>query len=143
MSAATFLNLCGFASLRDTAVLEAREEFFTLRRQGAKKTNESERRISSLNLSGFAPLRETAAIKGGEFFTLRRQGAKKTNESERRILSLNLSGFASLREIALIKGRPAFALDYGSARAGLRSMPAEEPTISYQPSAMSSQLCPV
>jgi hypothetical protein len=49
---------------------------------------------------------------------------------------LNLSGFASLREIAAIKGRPAFALDYGSARAGLRSMPAEKPAISYQPSAI-------
>jgi hypothetical protein len=49
---------------------------------------------------------------------------------------LNLSGFASLREIAAIKGRPAFALDYGSARVGLRSMPAEKPAISYQPSAI-------
>jgi hypothetical protein len=56
---------------------------------------------------------------------------------------LNLSGLASLRKIALIKGRPAFALDYGLARAGLRSMPAEKPTISYQPSAMNYQLCPV
>jgi len=37
---------------------QSREEFFTLRRQGAKKTNESERRTPSLDLSVFASLRE-------------------------------------------------------------------------------------
>jgi hypothetical protein len=106
MSAATFLNLSGFASLRDTAVLEAREEFFTLRRQGAKKTNESERRISSLNLSVFASLREISVTQGGEeFFTLRREGAKNTCGSKHRISFRDLSGFASLREISAIEGR--------------------------------------
>jgi hypothetical protein len=90
-----------------------------------------------LNLSGFASLRETSAVEDGEeVFTLRRQGAKETYEPEHRISFRDLSGFASLREIAAIKGRPAFALDYGSARAGLRSKPAEKPAISYQPSAI-------
>jgi hypothetical protein len=40
---------------------ESRQEFFTPRREGAKKTYGSKDRISFLNLSGFASLREIAA----------------------------------------------------------------------------------
>jgi hypothetical protein len=32
----SFLNLSGFATLRETFVIKVKEEFFTLRRQGAK-----------------------------------------------------------------------------------------------------------
>ena len=53
-----FLNLSGSASLRETSAIQAREEYFTLRRQGAKKAFESKHRISSLNLSGLASSRE-------------------------------------------------------------------------------------
>jgi hypothetical protein len=102
------------------------KEFFTLRRQGAKKAYESKHRISSLNLSGLAALREISTTQGKKVFTLRREGAKKTYEPKHRIPFRNLSGFASLREISASKGRPA-----------------EKPTISYQPLAMNYQLCPV
>ena len=70
-------NLSGLASLREIAAIKGREEFFTLRRQGAKEIVESKHRISFLTLSGLASLRETSVTQGRkEFFTLRRQGAK-------------------------------------------------------------------
>jgi hypothetical protein len=79
MSAATFLNLSGFASLREIAVIKGREEFFTLRREGAKNTCGSKHRISFRDLSGSASLRDTAVIEAREeVFTRRRQGAKET-----------------------------------------------------------------
>jgi hypothetical protein len=98
-------NLSAVASLRDTSATQFRKEFFTPRREGAKKAFESKHRISSLDLSGLAALRETSAIQGREeVFTLRRQGAKNAYESKSPVSSQNLSGFASLREIAAIQG---------------------------------------
>ena len=35
------LNLSGFASLRETSAIKGRQKFFTLRREGAKKTHDS------------------------------------------------------------------------------------------------------
>src|SRR6266487_1387536 len=76
-------NLSGFASLRETSAIQGRNEFFTLRRQGAKKAYESQSPVSSLDLSGFASLCDTSPIQGKEeVFTLRREGAKKAYESQ-------------------------------------------------------------
>jgi len=47
--------------LRDTSPIQGKEEFFTLRRQGAKKAYESQSPVSSLDLSGLASLRETSS----------------------------------------------------------------------------------
>ncbi|PYL99042.1 MAG: hypothetical protein DMF19_13245, partial [Verrucomicrobia bacterium] len=65
------LVLSALASLRETSAIQGSEEFFTLRREGAKKAYESKQRISFLNLGGFATLREIAAT---DAFS--RQGAK-------------------------------------------------------------------
>jgi hypothetical protein len=76
-------NLGGFASLRETSATPAREEFFTLRREDAKKAYQSKSSVPSLDLGGFAPLRETFSIQGREeFFTLRREDATRRNESK-------------------------------------------------------------
>jgi hypothetical protein len=102
-------NLSGFASLREIAAIKGREEFFTLRRKGAKETYDSKLRISVPNLSVLASLRETSVTQGREeFFTLRRKGAKETYDSKLRISVPNLSGFASLRETSVTQGRPEF-----------------------------------
>jgi hypothetical protein len=66
-------NLCGFAALRETSA----KEFFTPRRQDAKKRSESRDRLSVPNLSGFASLRETSATRSKRDFTPKREGAKK------------------------------------------------------------------
>ena len=76
-----------FASLREPSATQGREEFFTLRRQGAKKAFQSKSTIPSLDLSGFASLREPSAIQGREeFFTPRRQGAKDAANGRKRNL---------------------------------------------------------
>jgi hypothetical protein len=62
---ASILSPSGFASLRGTSARRGREEFFTLRREGAKKAYESKSPVSSLDLSGLAPLRETSVTQGG------------------------------------------------------------------------------
>src|SRR5438067_58116 len=108
-NAALILSLNGPASLRETSAIQGSEEFFTLRREGAKRTDTSNDQISVPNLSGLASLRETSAIQGNEeFFTLRREGAKKAYESKSPISSLDLRGFASVREISAIQGREEF-----------------------------------
>src|SRR5882724_2518439 len=105
----TASNLSGFASLRETSPIQGREEFLTLRRQGARKAYESESPVSSLDLSGFASLRETSARQGREeFFTLRRQDAKEVFKSKSPVPSLDLGAFASLRETSAIQGREDF-----------------------------------
>ena len=48
-----------FASLREPSATRGSEEFFTLRREGAKKAFQSKSTISFLDLSALAPLRET------------------------------------------------------------------------------------
>src|SRR5207249_6504670 len=102
-NAALILSLSGSASLRETSAIQGSEEFFTLRRQGAKKAYQSKHRISFRNLSGLASLRETSAIQGSEeFFTLRRQGAKKGYQSKHRISFRNLSGYAPLPEFSAV-----------------------------------------
>jgi len=53
-----------FASLREPSATLAAAEFFTLRREGAKRSTSNDR-ISVPNLSGFAPLRETSVTQGG------------------------------------------------------------------------------
>ena len=54
-----FLNLSGFAPLRETSAIQSREELFTPRRQGAnEEAFQSKSTIPFLNLSGFASLRE-------------------------------------------------------------------------------------
>src|SRR5882724_3828151 len=105
----TASNLSGFASLRETSPIQGREEFLTLRRQGARKAYESESPVSSLDLSGFASLRETSARQGREeFFTLRRQDAKEVFKSKSPVPSLDLGAFASLRETSAIQGSEDF-----------------------------------
>jgi hypothetical protein len=92
---ASFLNLSGFATLREIP----EEEFFTPRREDAKEVFKSKSPVPLLNLGGFAPLRETSVTQGrGKFFTLRRQGAKKAFKPKSLISSPDLSGFAPLRE---------------------------------------------
>src|SRR6266567_130560 len=84
-NAALILSLSGLASLRDHSPIQGREEFLTLRRQGAKKAYESESPVSSLDLSDFASLRDTSPIQGKEeCFTLRRQGVKRRSQSKDR-----------------------------------------------------------
>ena len=101
----TASNLSGFASLREISAIQAKEEVFTPRRQGAKKAYQSKSPVPSLDLSDFAALRETFAIQGREdFVTPRREGAKKAYELIHRVSSRNLSGFASLRETSAIEG---------------------------------------
>ena len=101
----TASNLGGFASLREISAIQAKEEVFTPRRQGAKKAYQSKSPVPSLDLSDFAALRETSAIQGREdFVTPRREGAKKAYELIHRVSSRNLSGFASLRETSAIEG---------------------------------------
>ena len=101
----TASNLGGFASLREISAIQAKEEVFTPRRQGAKKAYQSKSPVPYLDLSDFAALRETSAIQGREdFVTPRREGAKKAYELIHRVSSRNLSGFASLRETSAIEG---------------------------------------
>ncbi|MEY2536517.1 MAG: hypothetical protein QOG67_257 [Verrucomicrobiota bacterium] len=69
-------NLRVFASLREIAAIGCREQFFTPRREDAKKSYGSEPQISSLNLSGLALLREIAVTQKREVFAQRRQDAK-------------------------------------------------------------------
>jgi hypothetical protein len=96
----TASNLSGFASLRETSAIQ----FFTLRREGAKKVFQSKSTIPSLDLSGSASLRELSAIQGRqEFFTLRRQAAKKAFQSKSTIPSLDLSVSVPLRETSAIQ----------------------------------------
>ena len=72
-----------FASLREPSATLAAAEFFTLRRQGAKKAFQSKSTIPFLDLSGLASLRELSTIRGREkFFTLRRKDAKRRNQSK-------------------------------------------------------------
>ena len=62
---------------------QSREEFFTLRCEGAKKAFQSKSTIPSSDLSGLASLREISAKQGTEkVFTPRRQGAKRRNQSK-------------------------------------------------------------
>jgi hypothetical protein len=62
---ASIFSPSALASLREPSSIQSREEFFTLRREGAKEASESKHRISSRNLSGLAPLRETSVTQGG------------------------------------------------------------------------------
>src|SRR5437773_3029829 len=88
---------------------QSREEFFTLRCEGAKKAFQSKSTIPSSDLSGLASLRETSAIQGRkEFFTLRRKDAKKAFQSKSTIPFLDLSGLACLRETAAIQNKEKF-----------------------------------
>ncbi len=106
---ASILSLSAFASLRETSAIQGRNEFFTLRRQAAKKAFQSKSTIPFLDLSGLASLRELSTIRGREkFFTLRREGAKEASESKHRSSSRNLSVSASLRETAAIQNRGKF-----------------------------------
>src|SRR5207248_5814450 len=59
---ASVSNLSALTSLRETSGTQCQEKFFTLRREGAKRTDTSNDGISVPNLSGFAPLRETSPI---------------------------------------------------------------------------------
>src|SRR5437762_2572420 len=118
----TASNLSGFASLRETSAIQGRNEFFTLRREGAKKADESKHRISFLNLSGFASLREISARQGREeFFTPRREDAKKAYQSKSSVPSLDLSGLASLREISATQSREFFMLRRRGAKKAFQS----------------------
>ena len=73
----------GFASVREISARQRREEFFTQRRQGAKKAFQSKSTIPFLDLSGFASLREPSPTQGREeFFTPRRKDAKRRNQSK-------------------------------------------------------------
>ncbi len=106
---ASILSLSAFASLRETSAIQGRNEFFTLRREGAKKAFQSKSTIPFLDLSGLAPLREFSTIRGREnFFTLRREGAKEGYQSKSSVASLDLSGFALLRETSPTQGRNEF-----------------------------------
>src|SRR5207253_378960 len=87
-------NLSALVSLREISAKRSREEFFTLRREGAKKAFKPKSLISSPGLSGFASLREISAKRSREeFFTLRREGAKKAFKPKSLISSPGLSGF--------------------------------------------------
>ena len=80
---ASILSLSAFASLRETSAIQGRNEFFTLRRQVAKKAFQSKSTIPFLDLSGSASLREISAIQGTEkFFAPRRKDAKRRNHSK-------------------------------------------------------------
>src|SRR5438477_5114522 len=106
---ASILSLSAFASLREPSAIQGRNEFFTLRRQAAKKAFQSKSTIPFLDLSAFASLREISAIQGTEkFFTLRREGAKKAYESQSPVSSPDLSGLASLRETSVTQGTEKF-----------------------------------
>ena len=61
---ASILSLSSFAALRDIAVVQGREEFFTLRREGAKEPVKSKSPVSFLDFSGFASLREISVTQG-------------------------------------------------------------------------------
>ena len=104
-------NVGAVVSLREISDTQSQEDFFTLRREGAKKAYGSKNPVSSLDLSSTRKVRlhlwtlaawrlcvRLLRFKPGKSFTLRRQGAKKAFESKHRISSLNLSGPASLRE---------------------------------------------
>src|SRR5437667_12339642 len=95
-------HLNGSASLRENSSIQGKQEFFTLRRKGAKEEAfQSKNTIPPLDLSGFAPLREpSATLAAAEFFTPRRKDAKKAYQSKRSVPSLDPSGSAALREIA-------------------------------------------
>src|SRR5882724_282002 len=98
-----------FASLCEPSATLAAAEFFTLRREGAKKAFQSKSTIPFLDLSGLAALRETSAIQGrNEFFTLRRQDAKKAFQCKSTIPFLDLSDLASLREPSAIQAKEEF-----------------------------------
>ncbi|MEY2536512.1 MAG: hypothetical protein QOG67_252 [Verrucomicrobiota bacterium] len=56
-TAISSLEISGLASLRETSVTPGREEFFTLRREGAKKPSKSK------TLSALAPWRDTSGSK--------------------------------------------------------------------------------
>lgn len=60
IATAVILSLSAFASLRETAAIKGMEEFFSRRRQGAKKVSVSERWSLSPSLSDLASLRETS-----------------------------------------------------------------------------------
>src|SRR5438552_6545591 len=55
-------NFSAVVSLRENSPTQSQEDFFTLRREGAKKAYESRSPVPSLDLSAFAPLRETSPI---------------------------------------------------------------------------------
>src|SRR5207302_6699696 len=55
-------NLSAVVPLHGTSATQSQGESFSLRREGAKKTDTSNDRISVPNLSGFAPLREISPI---------------------------------------------------------------------------------
>jgi len=82
-NAASVPTFSGFASLREPSPIKGREEFFTPRRQGAKKAYQSKSPVPSLDLSGLASLRETSATQSREeVFTRRRKDAKRRNRSK-------------------------------------------------------------
>src|SRR5439155_3337743 len=82
-NAASVPTFSGFASLREPSPIKGREEFFTPRRQGAKKAYLSKSPVPSLDLSGLASLRETSATQSREeVFTRRRKDAKRRNRSK-------------------------------------------------------------
>jgi len=82
-STASVPTFSGFASLREPSATQGREEFFTLRRQAAKKAFQSKSTIPFLDLSGFASLREISPTQGRKaFFTLRRKDAKRRDQSK-------------------------------------------------------------
>ena len=95
-------NFSAVVPLRRTSATQSEEEFFTLRRKGAKKAYESKSPVSSPDLSGFAPLREIAATHSQQkSLTLRREDAKRSTSNDR-ISVPDFSGFAPLRETSPI-----------------------------------------
>ena len=100
------LDLSGFASLREPSATLAAAEFFTPRREGAKKAYQSKSSVPSLDPSGSAALREIAATHSQQkSLTLRREDAKRSTSNDR-ISVPNLSGFAPLRETSPIPWQP-------------------------------------
>jgi hypothetical protein len=83
IATAFILSVSAFESLRESAAMKGIEEFFAQRRQGAKKTRESNVGIAVPNLSAFASLREISGKEDRRNFS--RQGAKtqRTELSQR------------------------------------------------------------
>src|SRR5438874_1460598 len=73
-NAALILSLSGSASLRETSAIQGSEEFFTLRRQGAKKAWQSKSPVPSRDLRVFASWREPSPMQGSEVFLPLRRG---------------------------------------------------------------------